>query len=52
VLADRGTTATVAEVAAAHGFDDPTTFTRAFRRRFGTRPSDVRDRGHDGGAAT
>ncbi|GAA3168834.1 hypothetical protein GCM10010531_22320 [Blastococcus jejuensis] len=45
VLADRGTTATatVAEVAAAHGFDDPTTFTRAFRRRFGTRPSDVRD---------
>jgi AraC-like DNA-binding protein len=42
VLADPSTTATVAEIAAAHGFDDPTTFTRAFRRRFGCRPSDVR----------
>jgi AraC-like DNA-binding protein len=44
VLADPGTTVTVAEVAAAHGFDDPTTFTRAFRRRFGSRPTDVRGR--------
>jgi AraC-like DNA-binding protein len=42
VLADPATTATVAEIAAAHGFDDPTTFTRAFRQRFGSRPSDVR----------
>jgi AraC family transcriptional activator of tynA and feaB len=42
VLADPSTTATVAEIAAAHGFEDPTTFTRAFRRRFGRRPSDVR----------
>ncbi len=45
VLADPATTATVAEVASAHGFDDPTTFTRAFRRRFGIRPSDVRGAG-------
>jgi AraC family transcriptional regulator, positive regulator of tynA and feaB len=44
VLADPSTTATVAEVAGAHGFDDPTTFTRAFRRRFGSRPTDVRGR--------
>jgi AraC-like DNA-binding protein len=41
-LADPTVTGTIAEIAAAHGFDDPTTFTRAFRRRFGTRPSDVR----------
>ncbi len=45
VLADPTTTATVAEIAAAHGFDDPTTFTRAFRRRFGSRPTDVRGAG-------
>jgi AraC family transcriptional activator of tynA and feaB len=42
-LADPATTGTIAEIAAAHGFDDPTTFTRAFRRRFGSRPSDVRE---------
>jgi AraC-like DNA-binding protein len=42
-LADPSTTGTIAQIAAAHGFDDPTTFTRAFRRRFGNRPSDVRE---------
>ena len=42
-LADPATIGTIAEIAAAHGFDDPTTFTRAFRRRFGRRPSDVRE---------
>ncbi len=42
-LTDPSTTGTIAEIAAAHGFDDPTTFTRAFRRRFGRRPSDVRE---------
>jgi AraC family transcriptional regulator, positive regulator of tynA and feaB len=42
VLADPSSTASVTEVASAHGFDDPTTFTRAFRRRFGSRPTDVR----------
>jgi transcriptional regulator GlxA family with amidase domain len=41
-LADPTTTGTIAEIAAAHGFDDATTFTRAFRRRFGSRPSDLR----------
>ena len=42
LLADPATTGTIAELAAAHGFDDATTFTRAFRRRFDTSPSDVR----------
>jgi AraC-like DNA-binding protein len=44
-LADPASSGTIAEIAAAHGFDDPTTFTRAFRRRFGSRPSDVREAG-------
>lgn len=42
VLADPGTTATVTAVAAAHGFDDPTSFSRAFRRRFGVSPHEMR----------
>ena len=41
-LADPGTTATVLEIAAAHGFDDPTAFSRAFRRRFGVSPREMR----------
>jgi AraC family transcriptional activator of tynA and feaB len=42
VLADPASTATVTAVAAAHGFDDPTAFARAFRRRFGLAPREVR----------
>jgi AraC-like DNA-binding protein len=42
VLADPSTTAGVTAVAAAHGFDDPTSFSRAFRRHFGVAPRDVR----------
>lgn len=42
VLADPATTATVTAVARAHGFDDPTAFARAFRRRFGVSPREVR----------
>ena len=38
LLADPGVNATVTEIAAAHGFDDPTSFSRAFRRRFGVSP--------------
>ncbi|MDD7942605.1 helix-turn-helix domain-containing protein [Actinomycetospora lutea] len=42
VLADPATTVTVTAVAAAHGFDDPTSFSRAFRRRFGVSPREMR----------
>lgn len=42
LLADPGVTATVTEIAAAHGFDDPTSFSRSFRRRFGASPREVR----------
>jgi AraC-like DNA-binding protein len=42
ILADPTNGATVSAVAAAHGFDDPTSFSRAFRRRFGCSPREVR----------
>ncbi len=38
----------VTDVALAHGFSDPSQFARAFRRRFGLRPSDVRHAGSPG----
>ncbi|MHC1560080.1 helix-turn-helix domain-containing protein [Actinomycetospora sp. C-140] len=37
-----GTPATVTALAHAHGFDDPTAFARAFRRRFGVSPREMR----------
>lgn len=42
LLADRGTTGTITEIAASVGFDDPASFSRAFRRHFGCTPSEVR----------
>lgn len=36
--------ATITEIGAAAGFDDPAAFSRAFRRAFGCSPSDVRAR--------
>jgi len=44
LLGDPSVTATVTQVAAAHGFDDPTSFARAFRRRFGISPREARHR--------
>jgi AraC-like DNA-binding protein len=32
----------IATIAGLCGFEDATTFTRAFRRRYGLRPSDLR----------
>jgi AraC-like DNA-binding protein len=41
LLADPANRATVTAIAAAHGFDDPTSFSRAFRRHFGIAPREV-----------
>ncbi len=41
LLADPANRATVTAIAAAHGFDDPTSFSRAFRRHFGVAPREV-----------
>jgi AraC-like DNA-binding protein len=42
LLADPAECRTVTDIATAHGFDDPTSFSRAFRRRFHRSPRDVR----------
>lgn len=42
LLADAGNRSTVTEIAASVGFDGPASFSRAFRREFGTTPSQVR----------
>ncbi|MFC4951250.1 helix-turn-helix domain-containing protein [Pseudonocardia sp. GCM10023141] len=44
MLADPRQTATITEVAARNGYPDPAAFSRAFRRRFGTAPSELRPR--------
>jgi AraC family transcriptional activator of tynA and feaB len=44
ILANPATTATIADIAVAHGFDDPTSFSRAFRRRHGMSPREARSR--------
>ncbi len=40
-LSDPADRATITAVAAAYGFEDPTSFSRAFRRHFGVQPRDV-----------
>lgn len=42
LLADPANKLTITEIAQRHGFTDSTTFSRAFRRRFGMTPRDVR----------
>jgi AraC family transcriptional regulator, positive regulator of tynA and feaB len=42
LISDPQVSRTITDIAAAHGFDDPTSFSRAFRRRFGTSPRNVR----------
>jgi AraC-like DNA-binding protein len=42
LLADPGNKLTITEIAQRHGFTDSSTFSRAFRRHFGTAPREVR----------
>lgn len=42
LLSDPSTRTTVTDIASAHGFVDPTSFSRAFRRRFDCSPRDMR----------
>ncbi|MGD9532109.1 MAG: helix-turn-helix domain-containing protein [Pseudonocardia sp.] len=42
LIADPATTASITEIGARHGFADPASFSRAFRRHFGTPPREVR----------
>jgi AraC-like DNA-binding protein len=42
LLADPANVLTITEIAHRHGFTDSTTFSRAFRRRFGMAPRDMR----------
>jgi AraC family transcriptional activator of tynA and feaB len=44
LIADPGSTASITEIAARHGYPDPASFSRAFRRQFGVAPRDVRGR--------
>jgi len=42
MLADAACRLTIGEIALLCGFDDPSTFSRGFRRRYGCQPGDVR----------
>ncbi|TCK26846.1 helix-turn-helix domain-containing protein [Pseudonocardia endophytica] len=44
LLADAGGRSSVTEIAASVGFDGPSSFSRAFRRRFGRTPTEARAR--------
>jgi len=44
LIADPSSTASITEIAARHGYPDPASFSRAFRRQFGVAPRDVRGR--------
>ena len=42
MLADTACRLTIGEIALRCGFDDPSAFSRGFRRRYGCQPGDVR----------
>jgi AraC-like DNA-binding protein len=44
LIADPHTRASITEIAARHGYPDPASFSRAFRRQFGVAPRDLRGR--------
>lgn len=44
LIADPRTGASITEIAARHGYPDPASFSRAFRRQFGVAPRDLRGR--------
>jgi AraC-like DNA-binding protein len=47
MLADTASRLTIGEIALRCGFDDPSTFSRSFRRRYGCQPGDVRRESRD-----
>jgi AraC-like DNA-binding protein len=47
MLADAASRLTIGEIALRCGFDDPSSFSRSFRRRYGCQPGDVRRELHD-----
>jgi AraC-like DNA-binding protein len=51
MLADPACRLPVAEIAALYGFDNPSAFSRGFRRRFGCSPGELRQNARDAGTS-